>query len=724
MKKIYQLLILTTLLSSCSVKRGHGADAFFSLFFVFFIVIGTVLAYVVKEEIRLYRVQDQKGRKHFIKRYYGFFAFFIILIGSIQIVKLIPEPVPISAQEFIDYGYNRGDEELENKGHRLLYMENISDPKVIYESMTYMNNHFADFNHLMHDTYDRGAKNTDASDMELFRAAVVKVAWGKYREGFDLLEQMTSDTMSVVNYLKGRYYYARGNGLKASEYFEKELAVANPYYEECFDLLGMTYQNLEEYDKMAIVANHPKALEFMNSSLMIEAFYRTGQLLNLSYVSIARVTVHFKPFILIGALAVMLVWLYYLFSVNPFEGKKNVIQTFSLIAMSSISLLLLFPIFHGFFGYTLGFTDSNDSFFQSLIYYTFTVGVVEELVKILPVALILFIDKKEWTPYKFVFYASVSALTFGTLENVLYFSWYGIDLIQARGLTSVVCHMMFSSIVAYQFGRAHYLKEGNPWLKGLLGLGIASLAHGLFDVFLGEPVSLPFLSFLIFMFLVHIWSSMINYTINFSPYYDSELIKSKRSLKSILMCALLLIYVTEYFLLGLEQGPFVANDRLAASFFESGYLLLFLGITIGKIDFFKGYWGKLSLPSSVEDVLLPKEIEELRIIGFRIRLFGDRNSPIFNKLLPNTAQVIARRVYNRSTKYYLIELDNHVAIKKNLSSRYMVVKIKNYDAVVNMEHKTPVVVYFIKEATTFSSIKLESGSLVHIGHGAITQTTY
>ena len=132
----------------------------------------------------------------------------------------------------------------------------------------------------------------------------------------------------------------------------------------------------------------------------------------------------------------------------------------------------------------------------------------------------------------------------------------------------------------------------------------------------------------------------------------------------------------------------------------------------------------MSFPSSVEDVLLPKEIEELRIIGFRIRLFGDRNNPIFNKLLPNTAQIISRKVYQGSTKFYLIDLEKHVTIKKNLSSRYMVIKIKNYDAVVNMEHKTPVVVYFIKEDTTFGSINLESRSLVHIGHGAVTQTIY
>ena len=52
--------------------------------------------------------------------------------------------------------------------------------------------------------------------------------------------------------------------------------------------------------------------------------------------------------------------------------------------MSSISLLLLFPLLNGFFEFTLSITSSAESFLDSLIYYTLRVGLVEELVKLLP----------------------------------------------------------------------------------------------------------------------------------------------------------------------------------------------------------------------------------------------------------------------------------------------------------------------------------------------------
>jgi PrsW family intramembrane metalloprotease len=84
-------------------------------------------------------------------------------------------------------------------------------------------------------------------------------------------------------------------------------------------------------------------------------------------------------------------------------------------------------------------------------------------------------------------YPALSAMGFATVENMLYASRYGVDVLQIRGILCVSGHIFYSALAGYFFwlGRTRGgLILAFPSL--LVGFGLGVLAHGLYDYFLFE----------------------------------------------------------------------------------------------------------------------------------------------------------------------------------------------------------------------------------------------
>lgn len=82
-------------------------------------------------------------------------------------------------------------------------------------------------------------------------------------------------------------------------------------------------------------------------------------------------------------------------------------------------------------------------------------------------------------------YAIIASLGFAALENILYVTGSGIVVGVVRALLSVPAHALFSGVMGYYIGVAHFAKT--PWDSRRLlwvGFGWAFLYHGLFDFFL------------------------------------------------------------------------------------------------------------------------------------------------------------------------------------------------------------------------------------------------
>ena len=108
------------------------------------------------------------------------------------------------------------------------------------------------------------------------------------------------------------------------------------------------------------------------------------------------------------------------------------------------------------------------------------VGPVEEAVKFAAVRLgpyrSLYFDE----PMDGLVFSAAASLGFASLENLGYMATYGAAVILVRAPLSTVAHAVFGSVWGYALGWSRQRRGGSLVVLG--GLGVAAVAHGLFNL--------------------------------------------------------------------------------------------------------------------------------------------------------------------------------------------------------------------------------------------------
>jgi RsiW-degrading membrane proteinase PrsW (M82 family) len=129
------------------------------------------------------------------------------------------------------------------------------------------------------------------------------------------------------------------------------------------------------------------------------------------------------------------------------------------------------------FGLHAGPEDGRLVFF---VYLVVGVGVVEELAKFAPFALISLRMRHFDEPLDGIFYASIAALGFAAYENLRYMEFLDGAPMIGRALASPLIHAMFASIWGFACGQARHAGRSVP-LAALGALVAAALIHGVYD---------------------------------------------------------------------------------------------------------------------------------------------------------------------------------------------------------------------------------------------------
>ncbi|MCE3259172.1 MAG: PrsW family intrarane metalloprotease, partial [Bacteroidetes bacterium] len=170
----------------------------------------------------------------------------------------------------------------------------------------------------------------------------------------------------------------------------------------------------------------------------------------------------------------------------------------------------------------LGISDSEDPVY-SFLFFTFGVGLLEEVIKAIPLFIILFAFKKAVNePLDYVRYICISALGFAFGENIEYAIRYGEYVLVGRSILSVPGHMFFSALFIY--GLVEYKYHSRNILHVLKYILIASLAHGIYDYLLGFELAFlgVLLNILFFFVLISAFVTILNNNINHSPFYSPK----------------------------------------------------------------------------------------------------------------------------------------------------------------------------------------------------------
>lgn len=129
--------------------------------------------------------------------------------------------------------------------------------------------------------------------------------------------------------------------------------------------------------------------------------------------------------------------------------------------------------------FELARTDPSGLFWYSVL----VIGGIEEGVKFLPFWLVVMRFSHFDEPVDGVIYASFIALGFASFENLHYMLLLPGKDAFLRGIASPVVHVMFASVWGYSCAAAR-LSERPLLPAALIGLVLASVAHGFYDFFM------------------------------------------------------------------------------------------------------------------------------------------------------------------------------------------------------------------------------------------------
>jgi len=321
-------------------------------------------------------------------------------------------------------------------------------------------------------------------------------------------------------------------------------------------------------------------------------------------------------FSVILAFLISAVWVMYLRKLDIYEPEPW--WAIALVfVMSCITIWGVYPLstLFGSTGWRMG-----QGFLSDLLYCIIVIGGVEELVKIIPVLIIIRYTKVVNEPFDYILYGSVSALGFAFIENSMYLERFELYALHARTFMASVAHMTFTSLVAYGLMLNKYNSEGRKY-PVIFFFVAAAVSHGLYDLWLFEP--LPFdtewLTLIFFLITVHFWFKMKNNAINISTFYSPKIHFVNGEMKRRLLLSVLILLTIGILFISLRHGARNASAYMLRSLFIYGYFAIYLVFSIDKFKVIRGYVGRFDLTF---DALLPRSKEHHHILGMDLQLSG------------------------------------------------------------------------------------------------------
>ena len=156
------------------------------------------------------------------------------------------------------------------------------------------------------------------------------------------------------------------------------------------------------------------------------------------------------------------------------EPVKMLIRTF-LFGILSIVPAILFETFG------LKALGSVDTVFKAAIQAFIIIALSEEVAKYFFLRKFVYNRPEFDEPFDGIVYAVMISMGFAAFENIMYVSSGGVQVAILRMFTAVPAHATFAVLMGYFVGRAKM--ENKPMLNWV-GLGAATLFHGLYDFFL------------------------------------------------------------------------------------------------------------------------------------------------------------------------------------------------------------------------------------------------
>jgi RsiW-degrading membrane proteinase PrsW (M82 family) len=525
--------------------------------------------------------------------------------------------------------------------------------------------------------YSRYLKNKDEDSswysLSHFGLGLIDLKRGSYTRALKWFDTIPH-RLPYVNFCKGQCYLNLKKDELANLHFQYELEVNGGYLQGSVHALISQWTLSNNDNELKALFQNPRAQPFFTYKQARQISLRTLNPIDYLTWSFLEITNHVNYFGFIAAMAIASIWFIYLIRLFIFGKYKlsnlaiaflgGVVSVFGAILLNDLSEIALRWKLTG-------------DFLNDLIYSIVGIGALEEIVKILPFLLVLGFTRFLKEPLDYIVFASVSALGFSFVENLLYFQEFGQGIIHGRAYLSVIGHMIFSSMIAYGVVLSRFKrKDAHRFFSFILSFLLASTAHGLFDFLIFHKHEILFIIF--FIFIVQVWIIIINNCLNnafgFHYRFDRQFDRSR----FFLTVSLTLILAVEYIIVGLEKGPGLANDQLYGSATSGGIIIGFFASNLSSFNLIKGYWrdvyfssrekrgyGTLPGHSIIVGWFFFNSIRSHNYVGLGIQLRNDPFNQLLMQVLDPSLGIITRRIIlfennDPDPNWFLVELDEHL----------------------------------------------------------------
>jgi protease PrsW len=507
------------------------------------------------------------------------------------------------------------------------------------------------------------------SDIGFYGLGLINSYLNQYKSALNYYKKVQTKSLPFLNNSMG-FLYEQFDSLQLSEtYYRREIALngnlEGAYLNLC-ELL-MTKGNYKEIEQ--IIADK-STKKFVPKNIKNDMYFITQQygkyLLQLFY-KIGN-SINFYGFW--AAFFILCTWVIYLRKLDLFEKERwrHILAT---LALGMIFCFIVWPI-SDYNNLILQF-NLNGGLVNDFIYSVIGIGAIEELAKIIPLFLMLRFTKAINEPFDYIKYASLSALGFAFIENLLYFDEWSYDIFHGRSMLSTVGHMFDTSIIAYGLILNKYKRKKHPVLNFFAFFGLASLAHGFYDYWLiNETLSgLSIVSYFVFVSSMYLWVSFKNNALNHSDFFDKDKKHDSENIQAFLIYSLVGILIYEYVAMAFSYGPGLANEKIVASMFSGSYLIFFLAVNFSSIELKQGIWKPLKYWTE-KDKNNEDNFDFFEALGKRAYFYVITKNEIAIEILPKYGRLKELINVCDEPDWYLIELENALKLDGYYSNKLLI----------------------------------------------------
>jgi RsiW-degrading membrane proteinase PrsW (M82 family) len=518
-----------------------------------------------------------------------------------------------------------------------------------------------------------------------------------YKDDFTLcqshLESVQNDKLKYLNTYRGRMNYYYGNPDQAFQSFAKEIKRYGDLKGAYLNLSAI-YDYEKRYDDLAAFAYDDYVKQFIPFEYKQRAYITHYDFYNYFKTLLRQIFKNSNIIGFLGALLILVIWVVYLRRVNVYQKRNwgSIVFTILFSAVCVLPVWLLYDTYRYLFEFELNGNVLND-----FLYCVFGIGVIEELVKIIPFLIILRFTKVINEPIDYIMYASLSALGFAFVENFGYFEDGSINIIHSRALTASVAHMIFTSVIAYGLILAKYKYKKNTFLFFIGFFFIAAFMHGFYDFWLLNKYVSDYYIFTFVCLLtgILVYSSFINNALNNSLTSSDNLKLNTSKLSADLAAYLIGVFLFEYLCMSFIYGPTIGNREFISSTIGGGYLILFLSIRLSNIDIIPEEWSKIDffvglLPAQI--IYGDKKPNYNSLIGKKLEFKAFRAKGLLFNILPVSGEIIKREKISGFSGWFLVKLDQPLKINKAVTD-HVLIRAKERQALI--ENKNNTIISFV-----------------------------